>query len=54
MVERLILAVSAALRERARALEAPGLRAIVLDVKLNVASGHVRVVVVRPEYEANG
>ena len=42
------------LRDRARLFEEPGLRAVVLDVKLVAASGRVRVTIVRPEFEVNG
>jgi hypothetical protein len=47
----IITTVTAALTARAGLLDGPGLRALVIDVKLATASGQVRSIVVRPEFE---
>jgi flagellar basal body-associated protein FliL len=47
----IIRVVTATLEARANLLDGPGLRALVIDVKLATASGQVRAVIVRPEFE---
>lgn len=48
---KIIRAVTATLEARANLLDGPGLRAVLVDVKLNTASGQVRAVILRPEFE---
>ena len=46
----IIRTITATLEARANLLDGPGLRSVLVDVKLNTGTGQVRAVILRPEY----
>ena len=48
---RILAGIAAALTSRAPALEDAALRGVLIDVKVKAATGAVRVVLLKPEYE---
>jgi hypothetical protein len=47
----IIRTITATVTARAGLLDGPGLRAVLVDMKLNTGTGQVRAIVLRPEFE---